>query len=142
MFRASVFAGFAAILAVAGCGPTVDQSPAKQAVANQVHAQIMQRYRTFRSESGIKVMAACIDWNANGRVKVSGLNWYYYPTSNAYYTRPISELEQSALGECQKVGATSESCECQTVSINDRNALAVPDDAVQGDVIVSFVSDG
>ena len=116
------------IASLLGCGPTVEQSPQNQAVADIVHAQIMKHYREYRIESGVKVMSGCLEWPSEGPVKVYGVSGYYYPTRVAMYGRPLRDIRLSSMGDCQKISIYySGTCTCQSVDENGRNAIEVPD---------------
>ena len=118
---------FIPILAAVACGPTVSQSPEKQAVANKIHQRIMNAWPAYSANNGIKVLAACFRWEDGQAAQVSGLTSYYFETGVPSRTRPVSDLRLSALGDCQKNADTSKGpCTCQIADENGRNAILVP----------------
>lgn len=115
-----------AVLALVSCGPTVSQSPEKQAVADDIHQRIMNAWPAYRNNSGIKVLAACFRWENGEAAQVSGLISYYFET-DASRTRPVRELRISALGDCETDADRSRGdCTCQIADENGRNAIEVP----------------
>ena len=123
-------------------GPLVEQPPAQQAAADALHQRIMEHTRLYRSEAGVKVMAACVAWRDQGIVSVSGLNWYYYPTRWAMRNRSIPNLQRAAIGECESsAGSDNAGCNCQVIDVNGRNAIAAPNSVSSPAIDLVFMRD-
>ena len=115
------------LLALAACGPAIQQSPEKQAIADDLHREILAPQTQYRNETGVKVLAACIKWQGQRPVSYSSIKGYFYPTAVAAANRPIGDLERQALGDCvADVPPENRGCECQIADKNAQNAIVVP----------------
>lgn len=121
------------------CGPTVEQSPERQRIADAVHHEVVRFDPTYRDEGGVKALAACLAWKPEGVVQVSGVFWYYIPARYAVRSASLSELSQLALGECTgKPHPPQSTCECVVIDQNARNAIATPAAFTAPSVSVEF----
>ncbi|MFK7944611.1 MAG: hypothetical protein AB8B85_17115 [Paracoccaceae bacterium] len=117
-----------AIGCLSGCLSTeIEQSPQKQAVADEVHATIMSSF-DFPSDvsSGHSATAACIAWENGNVVNISGVQGYFIDARYAVGSNPMNHLRYTALGDCAAKKKASPPCDCRIIDENGSNRIAVP----------------
>ena len=115
--------------ATAACVKQVDQSPEKQALADELHAYIMERTHPFPIEPGRKVMYGCIRWpvKENTSPTVELINWSYTEPHEIYAANIMEQMRISAKGNCEARRTKNKvNCTCQQIDENGENVILVP----------------
>ena len=104
---------------------TVNQSPEKQKIADEVYARILSGNHPDL-KSGHFAIAACIAWQGSTAAKISGINAYYIDAGWAVYQNPMPDLRFAALGDCNAEKSAELPCTCEIVGENGNNLIKVP----------------